>query len=218
MDGIRKASPIGKDEARNKYLKTLRYSPKASVIDAVEPIRPAVNQLNNQKPNLLFDVDILTRHLDNLQNAYRNLEEQKKKYKDLMRNYLKDPEFFMGLIKELVKQFNQTTACILTFDRAYQTRHSETLGDTLARQQFNFEQIGIRIVGVNQLEFDAHLFRKSVRENSDFFESQFRPAILLFEQAFVYISRIQIPTGHSQTRKTAASPVTEGTSHINQKV
>lgn len=218
MDGIGKSSPIKKDDARNKYLKTLRYSPKASVIDAVQPIRPAANQLNNPKPNLMFNVDILNRHLDDMQNAYRNLDEQKKKYKDLMHHYLDDPELFMGLVKELIKQFNQTTACILTFDRAFQTHHSEILDDTLARQQFNLEQIGVRIVGMNQLEFDGYKFRKAVRENSDFFESMFRPAIVLFEQAFIYISRIQIPAGHPQAKKFSGQSAPAGTSHINQKV
>lgn len=218
MDGIGKASPIRKGEPRNKYTKTLRYTPRASVIDAVQPVRATVNQLNNPKPNLLFDVDTLNRHLDDMQDAYKNLDEQKKKYKDLMHHYLEDPELFMGLIKELIKQFNQTTACILTFDRAFQTRHSETLGDTLARQQFNLEQIGIRIVGINQLEFDAYRFRKGVRENSDFFESMFRPAVALFEKAFDYISRIQIPMDPSQAQKSRGSVSSTSTSHINQKV
>lgn len=217
MDGIEKTSPIRKGEPRNKYIKTLRYSPGTSVIDAIQPIRAAVNQLNNPKPNLLFNVDTLNRHLDDMQNAYKNLDEQKKKYKDLMHHYLEDPELFMGLIKELIKQFNQTTACILTFDRAFQTRHSETLGDTLARQQFNLEQIGIRIVGINQLEFDAHIFRKGVRENSDFFESMFRPAIALFERAFDYISRIHIPIDHPNAKKSGGLSSDTGTSHINQK-
>ncbi len=217
MDGIEKSRPISKTDTRNKYLKTLRYTPNASVIDAVEPIRPAANQLGNQKPSFMFNVDTLNRHLDDLQNAYKNLTEQQRKYKDSLQHYLQDPEHFLGLVKELVKHFNQTTACVLTFDRAFHTRHSEILGDLLARQQFNLEQIGLRIVGINQLEFDAIVFKRGARENPHFFDTQLPPAIALFNQAFNFVNQIRIPSDHEHTNESHVASMNLSTSHIFRK-
>mgnify|MGYP000945850250 CR=1 FL=1 len=229
MDGIGKTSSVRKDDARNKYLKTMKYSPRASVIDAVQPVRPASNQLNSQRPTFMFNVDVMTRHLEDFQNAYHNLAEQEKRNQDVMIRYLKDPDEFMGLIKELVKQFNQTTACLLTFDRAFHTHHSDVIGDLLARRQFNLEPAGLRIVGINQLEFDGHLFHQGVRINPRFFDMLFHPAIQLIYEAFKYIGGIRIPeeretpSEHRATtaasKTNAAEGVTNPTNaHINQKI
>lgn len=193
MDGINRKPGIDRTDNRNKYLKTLRYTPKGTVIDAVQAIRPAANQLNNQKPTFLFDIDVLNKHVTDLQDAYRNIRGREKKYKDLMRAYQADADSFLGLIKELVKQFNQTTASVLTFDRVFQTSHSEVLSDMLNRQQFVLETIGLRIVGLNQLEFNGQTFRWAARKQETFFSESFQPAITLFERAFTYIGRIRVP-------------------------
>lgn len=193
MDGIRRNAPIGKDENRNKYLKTLRYTATAAVIDAVQPIRPVINQLYDPKPGFMYDIDILNQHADHMLKAYRKLADQEKKSRDLLHRYHGDQEGFLSMIRELIKQFNQTTASLLTFDRTFHTLHSEALSDILARRQFRLELMGIHIVGINQLEFDGAYFRKAVRENPDFFLAVFQPGLELFDVAFGYIQRIRIP-------------------------
>lgn len=217
MDGIERKSPIKRDESRNKYLKTLRYTPNFSVIDAVEPIRPVVNQLNNQKPTFMFDIDTLFAHADDMQNAYHRLNARENKLKDLIKSFQEDPEGFLGQIRELIKQFNQTTASVLTFDRAYNTRHSEVLSDLLARQQFNLEKMGISIVGINQLEFDGAFFKKAVRNRQDFFDAVFLPGMSLFERAFAVISGIRTNKENSPQRSNSNAASIVQKSRINQK-
>ncbi len=217
MDGIERKSPIKRDESRNKYLKTLRYTPIFSVIDAVEPIHPVANQINDQKPSFMFDMDTLHAHTDLTQNAYNRLHARENKLKDLIQSFQEDPEGFLGQIRELIKQFNQTTASVLTLDRAYHTMHSEVLSDLLARQQFNLERMGISIVGINQLEFDGAFFKKAIRNRQDFFDAVFLPGMSLFERAFSVISGIRINTGNTMqpSNSNAASIVQK--SRINQK-
>lgn len=193
MDGIVRKPPVDKIDNRNKYLKTLRYTANASVIDAVQPIRPAINQLYDPKPDFMYNIDVLYQHAEDMLNAYRNLAAQEKKSRESMNRFREDPEAFLAMVRELVKQFNQTTASLLTFDRVFHTLHSETLSDTLARQQFVLELMGIRIVGINQLEFDGTYFRKAARENPDFFTAVFQPGLKMFDRAFAYIRRIRIP-------------------------
>ncbi len=193
MDTIRPNTPIGKNDNRNKYLKILRYTPTAAAIDAVQPVRPVLNQLYDPKPDFMYSIDILYHHADDMLAAYRKLSTQEQKSRDMMQLYAGDPDEFLRMVKELVKQFNQTTASVLTFDRMFHTPHSEALGDILARQQFSLELMGIRIVGINQLEFDSAYFRRAVRENPAFFNSVFRAGLGVFDRAFSYIRRIQIP-------------------------
>lgn len=218
MDDIRRKSPVIKDEYRNKYLKTLRYSPKSTVIDAVEPIRPAINQLNNPKPSLMFNIDILYERVNDFYDAFKKLNDRENKLRDLIKAFKEDPEEFLGQIMELIKQFNQTTASVLTFDRAFQTRYSETLSDLLARQQFNLEKAGIRIVGVNQLEFNSAFFKKAVKDNDPFFNEIFLPNLTLFDNALKIISGIRIPVAPPPNRNHAPASHKLQTSRIDQKV
>lgn len=201
MDGIGKPASISSKDTRNKYIKALRYTPKGTVIDAVQPIRPAENQLYGQRPALLFNVDVLNRHLEAWAEAYRRLQEQNRRYGDLMDRYLENPEDFLATFRELIKQFNQTTASVLTFDRVYHTRHSEALADMLGRQQFTLEQAGMHLVGINQLELDSYGFRRAARENAAFFSNVFAPSLALFEHAFGYISRITPPPERHTPRR-----------------
>lgn len=218
MDGIGRKSPPGKDGYRNKYLKTLRNTPRATVIDAVPPIRPALNQLNNPKPGFLFNIEILYQRAEDMMGAYKNLNDQEEKFGDLMKAFREDPEGFLSQIMELVKQFNQTTAVVLTFDRVFKTAHTDRIADMLARQQFALEQIGIRIVGINQLQFDGAYFRRAVRTQTDFFSAVFVPALSLFDQIFTIISAIRIPTEASAPLKTAKRPQDDPATRINRKV
>lgn len=217
MDGIDRKSPIKRVESRNKHLKTLRYTPIFSSIDAVEPIRPVINQLNNQKPSFMFDIDTLQSHANDMQNAYNRLHARENKLKDLIQSFQEDPEGFLGQIRELIKQFNQTTASVLTLDRAYHTMHSEVLSDLLARQQFNLEKMGISIVGINQLEFDGAFFKKAVRNRQDFFDAVFLPGLSLFERSFAVISGIRINTGNTPQPGNSNTASIVQKSRINQK-
>lgn len=193
MTMIRPPAPLNKNDTRNKYLKILRYTPTAAAIDAVQPVRPALNQLYDPKPDFMYSIDTLYQHADDMLEAYRRLSAQEKKSRDMMKRYSGDPEGFLAMVKELVKHFNQTTATVLTFDRVFHTHHSEVLADMLGRQQFTLELVGIRIVGINQLEFDGSYFRKAAREKPDFFTAVFSPGLGLFDKVFGYVRSIQIP-------------------------
>ncbi len=217
MDGITKKSPLSKEEYRNKYLKTLRYTPKSTVIDAVQPIRPAANQLNNPKPTLMFNIELMHEHTRALLAAHKNLNARGEQFRDMVKAFKEDPEGFMKQIKELVKQFNQTTASVLTFDRVFHTRHSETLGDLLGRQQFNLEKMGIRIIGINQLEFDDGFFKKAVQNSPDFFEAVFFPGLALFNKAFTIISGIHPPTEPPVSQNNSPFASIVQTSRTNPK-
>lgn len=199
MSSIKRTSPL-KTEQRNKYLKALKYSAKSSVIDAVQPMRPASNQLYSQKPTLYFDVDILNRHMAQMKEAYRNLKYNNRKYKGLSRYYEETPDAFTNTLKELIKQFNQTTASVLTFDRVFRTRHSEVIADMLSRRQFELEVAGLSIVGINQLQLDEFQFRKAVREEVDFFDTAFASTLEWFEDAFNYVQSIDYPSVHTNLR------------------
>lgn len=201
MESIGKATPLSRNGTHNKYLKTLRYSPRGTVIDAVQPIRPAVNQLYDQKPSYLFNADVFNRHLGEFEEAYRRLQEQRRKYGGLKARYESDPDGVLNALRNIIKHFNQTTAVVLTFDRTFQTHHSEMLADLLGRQQFTLEVTGITIVGVNQLELDGARFRKSVRENSQFFMTALLPTVDFFEHIFTVIRHIEPPVSKSSDNR-----------------
>lgn len=217
MDRIGKRGELSRDEYRNKYTKTLRYTPKTTVMDAVQPIRPANNQLNNPKPTLMFNIEVLNQHADDMMDAYRNLNAREERLRDLMKSFHEDPEGFLKLIVELVKQFNQTTASVLTFDRVFNTHYSEILRDLLSRQQFNLELMGIRIVGINQLEFSPSVFKNALRNTQDFFRVVFLPCMTLFDRAFIIISGIRIPNETEPPRSYLHNAQVLRSSQINSK-